>query len=120
MMAGVSQFIPPQGRHDRAVLGRGRFLDGNSLGTDTHAEPEAFRCPGKAGIRLFCPGMTPGHRRDEQRGSEGMIKEAAGQIDSAHIAFRQGIVHEPDICKPGIAAFNRFLRTDAEVVELSR
>ena len=32
----------------------------------------------------------------------------------------QGIVHEPDIRKPGIAAFNLTFRTDAEVIELPR
>jgi hypothetical protein len=49
-----------------------------------------------------------------------MVKEAAAYVDSLHVAFRQGVVYEPDIRKPGIAALNLTFRADAEVIELSR
>jgi hypothetical protein len=64
--------------------------------------------------------MTPGHRRNEEGGGEGMVKEPALQVDFSHVAFRQGVVYEPDIRKPGIAALNLTFRTDTEVIELSR
>ena len=49
-----------------------------------------------------------------------MVQEPALQVDLSHVTLRQGIVHEPDIIKPGIAAFNLFLRTDAEMIEFPR
>jgi len=64
--------------------------------------------------------MTTGHRRYEEGRGEGMVKEPALQVDFTHVAFRQGIVHEPDVIKSGIAAFNLTFRTNAEVIELSR
>ena len=39
-----------------------------------------------------------------------MVQEAGVNVDFCHVAFRQGIVHEPDIPKAGIAAFNLILR----------
>jgi hypothetical protein len=49
-----------------------------------------------------------------------MVKEPVFQLDFAHVTFRQGIVHKPDIRKPGITAFHLFFRTDAEMIELPR
>ena len=47
--------------------------------------------------RVGSTGMATGHRRYEEGRGEGMIKEPAVQVDFTHVAFRQGIVHEPDI-----------------------
>jgi len=49
-----------------------------------------------------------------------VAQKPAAYVYCTHVTFRQGVVHEPDILKPGIAAFNHFFRTDAQVIELSR
>jgi hypothetical protein len=102
----------------RECIGKGRVLKRSPLGADAHPDPVPFCSPAKPGIYLFCTGMTPGHRRYEERRGEGTTQEPAAEVDCAHVTFRQGIVNEPYILKPGIAAFNLTFRTDAEVIEL--
>jgi hypothetical protein len=64
--------------------------------------------------------MTSGHRRYEEGGGDRMAQEPGGKTDPAHIAFRQGIVYEPDIRKTGIAALDRFLCADPQVIQFPR
>ena len=49
-----------------------------------------------------------------------MVQEPGREIDSAHVTFRQGIMHKPDIAKPGIATLYLLFCADAQVIEFAR
>ena len=49
-----------------------------------------------------------------------MAEKPGGQIDRAHIAFRQRIVDQPDITKACVAGLDLLFCADTQVVELAR
>src|SRR5208283_4311487 len=105
---------------DRKRVSERRLFKGCPLGAHTHAEAETFGDPGKAGVCLLCFGMAAGHCRYKEGGREPVAEKPGGQVDRAHVAFRQRIVDQPDITKACIAGLDLFFCADTQVVELAQ
>src|SRR5208283_4179928 len=105
---------------DRKRVGERRVFKGCPLGAHAHAEAETFGDPGKAGVCLLCFGMAAGHCRYKEGRREPVAEKPGGQVDRAHVAFRQCIVDQPDITKACIAGLDLFFCADTQVVELAR